>query len=140
MFLEKFVIFSKGSPFQPLSAETLRKYIAKNKCSHKTEFKNAYKLLGGAKCFIASSLIDVTEPDTLNRLRRFRDKTLAQHGAGRAFISWYYRYGPGLADRVDRLPDPIRRTLGNALDKVALLSEGWSLSAPVEKQIGCRRN
>jgi len=140
MFLEKFIIFSRGSPFQPLSAETLRKYVANNKCIHKAEFKNAYKLLGGGNCFIASSLIDVTEPDTLNRLRRFRDQTLSHSPLGQAFIAWYYRNGPWMADRIDTFPDPVRKVMGSSLDVLGILSEGLSRSAPAERQIGCQKN
>ena len=42
-------------------------------------------------------------------LRRFRDTILARHGAGRRFIRWYYRAGPGLS--VVLGGGPVRRSL-----------------------------
>jgi hypothetical protein len=36
----------------------------------------------------------------VRQLRRFRDETLRHAAWGRAFIVWYYRCGPGLAERL----------------------------------------
>ena len=118
VYLEKYLLFSKGAAFQPLSAETLRKYVQHEKAIHKADYRNAYKLLSGDQCFIATSLVDVIAPGTLSRLRGFRDEILLTFGPGRRFVRWYYRNGPGLADRCSRLPEPIRKLLGFALDRM----------------------
>jgi hypothetical protein len=121
-YLEKYIMFSRGMPFQHVCLETLRKYIGNDKAVHKAEFKNAYKILGGkSACFVATSLMDVCDPDTLPRLRGFRDERLIRTASGRAFIRWYYRNGPMLAKFTDQLPEPIRRALGRGLDRFARL-------------------
>jgi len=122
MFLQKYIQFSRGMPFQTLSAETLRKYISHGKPVHKKEFQNAYRTLAGSKCFVATSLVDVGAPGTVPRLRRFRDERLLTRPAGRAFVKWYYRSGPRLVARIDRLPTPFRWALAKIIDLVALLA------------------
>lgn len=120
-YLEKYVLFSNGMKFQHVCLETMRKYIANDKPVHKAEFKNAYKNLGGnSACFVATSLMDVCDVDTLPRLRRFRDERLSASRGGRAFVRWYYRNGPGLAAAADRSPEALRRVMGKALDWLAL--------------------
>lgn len=119
-YLEKYIAFSKGMPFQHVCVETLRKYISNDKPIHKAEFKNAYKMLGGGgTCFVASSLMDVCDVDTLPRLRVFRDERLAGSAGGRAFIRWYYRNGPRMAAVCDRAPAGLRSVLARGLDWVA---------------------
>lgn len=119
-YLEKYIMFSRGMPFQHVCLETMRKYIANDKPVHKPEFKNAYKILGGTStCFVATALLDVCEADTLPRLRGYRDERLSRTKSGRAFIRWYYRNGPMLAAVTDRLPETIRRGLGRLLDRFA---------------------
>lgn len=121
-YLEKFVIFTKGQPFQALCAETLRRYIATNKPTHMLAFKNAYKVIQTTNCFIATSLVDVTKVETLPRLRGFRDETLLGCRSGQSFVRWYYRYGPAIARVVDRAPITARKALALILDGVA-----WSV-------------
>jgi hypothetical protein len=118
-YLEKYVIFAKGMSYQRLCAETLRKYISMGKCQHKSELKNAHKIIGVTKCFIATSLVDVTDLETLPRLREFRDEVLKRKTLGRQFVAWYYRNGPLLAERVERLPHWLRRIMGTSLDIIA---------------------
>jgi hypothetical protein len=118
-YMEKFIAFSKGSTYQPLCAEGLRRYISAEKPVHKAEFKNAYKILGSGKCFIVTSLLDVTADETLPRLERFRDERLSRSRAGRVAIAAYYQAGPWLARGMSRMPDPLRRAAGRALDRVA---------------------
>jgi len=118
-YLEKYILFSKGMPFQALCGESLRKYISNEKPRHRAEFKNAYKMMTGSPCFVATSLIDVSDLETLPRLRVFRDETLMKSRAGRAFVEWYYRHGESFAARVDGLPEPVRVLLARALDVVA---------------------
>lgn len=118
-YIQKYVLFSRGFPYQALCAETLRKYIGARKCKHKAEFKTAYQTLAISKCFVATSLVDVTEEATLVLLREFRDQVLSKSFGGRAFIAVYYRLGPSAAWICDRLPGPARLGLGRALDKLA---------------------
>lgn len=120
-YLQKYVEFSKGMPYQHLCAEALRKYIVSQKPKHREEFKAAYRALSLYKCFVASSLVDVTNELTLPRLRYFRDQVLAKFRWGRKFINWYYKNGPSLGERAELLPNWIRHTLGKALDLIAKL-------------------
>jgi hypothetical protein len=116
-YLEKYILFSKGMPYQALCAEAIRKYLKMEKAIHKDAFKNAYKVMGGkTKCFVATSLIDVTVPDTLFELRRFRDQVLKKNHPGRMFVAWYYRKGPKIANRLDEAPHWLRRLCGVTLD------------------------
>lgn len=118
-YMEKFILFSKGMPYQALCAETLRKYIVTSRPTHKSDFKNAYKLIATSKCFVVTSLVDVTELETLSRLWRFRDERLASTLFGRTLIRAYYVTGPWLAKFADRLPMRGRVTLGRLIDAVA---------------------
>jgi len=117
--LKKNAIFSKGFPYQPLSAETLRRYLGSGKCKHKVEFKKAYQTLSGDKCFIATSLVDVCEPATLPRLREFRDRRLMATRPGRAFVRIYYRWGEPASRALDRCPASVRERIARLLDRVA---------------------
>ena len=118
-YLEKYVLFSKGMPFQGLCAETVRKYIQLGNPTHEKDFQNVYKSISMAKCFVATALVDTTRPETIDRLRSFRDGYLRERDWGRRFIAWYYRKGPRLAERVENWPHGARLTLGRALDRVA---------------------
>jgi len=53
---------------------------------------------GEAACFVATVVYGNVDHPDVRRLRRFRDETLRHTTAGRAFIAWYYRYGPALAE------------------------------------------
>jgi tetratricopeptide (TPR) repeat protein len=58
----------------------------------------------GDDCFVATAVYgDIDHPDVC-QLRRFRDETLHRSTLGRAFIAWYYRYGPSLAEHVEERP------------------------------------
>jgi hypothetical protein len=121
-YVEKYVLFSRGMPYQALCAETLRRYISNDKPLHRDDFKSAYRIMtGGKSCFVATALADVCEPATLPRLRRFRDEQLEPSRAGRAFTAAYYACGPSLAGLTDHLPQAARRALGRVLDRVAFL-------------------
>lgn len=52
-------------------------------------------------CFVATAVYGDYEHPDVRQLRRFRDETLRHAAWGRAFIAWYYRYGPGLAERLE---------------------------------------
>lgn len=45
-------------------------------------------------CFIATAAFGADWAAEVLVLRQFRDRYLARHAAGRAFIAWYYRNGP----------------------------------------------
>lgn len=118
-FLNQFVLFTRGMPFQPLAAETMRKYIRAGKPKHKTEFKAAYKMITGSSCFVVTSLMDLTEDGTLESLRSFRDQTLSRTLTGKAMIRVYYGVGPALASLMDRAPESLRKKAAKALDRLA---------------------
>jgi hypothetical protein len=121
-YLQKYILFSKDMPFEHVCLETLRKYLNNNKARHKAEFKNAYKVMGGSNCFVATALLDVCAEETLPRLREFRDLRLAHSRSGRAFIAWYYRNGPKLATLTDYAPEWLRVAMGKAIDGLARLT------------------
>ncbi len=120
-YLEKYIIFSKDMPYQALCAQSLRKYIQKGRPVHITEFKRAYEILHVSRCFVVTSLLDVISPKTLPQLKKFRDQVLKKNKIGRKCISWYYRYGPGWAKKVDQFPQWMRKLLGLILDQLAAL-------------------
>ncbi len=55
-------------------------------------------------CFIATAAFDSADAAPVRILRHFRDRYLATNTAGRAFISWYYRTSPRLAEALNRHP------------------------------------
>jgi hypothetical protein len=114
--LDKYVNLSKGMPFQALSGEAIRRYLGSGRCRHRPEFKAAYVALTGERCFIATALIDVTDPATIPRLRAFRDLRLRRFKAGRAFIKAYYAHSRKCVPIVDAAPEPVRKALGKILD------------------------
>jgi hypothetical protein len=118
-YLEKYVIFSKGFTYQPLCAESLRKYISNRKPVHKKEFKNAYETLNLEKCFIVSSLADVADPETLPILRDFRNQVLLRYTLGQWAVAVYYRIGPALAKTINLLPKFLRQTIARLMDQIA---------------------
>lgn len=119
LYLQKYVQFSKGLPYAPLAAETLRKYIAVEKPVHRAEFKSAYRQLTDGKCFIATSLVDLCAEPTLPLLREFRDRRLLASGWGRGFTRLYYWVGPALAWALDRAPERVRSLVAQGLDRLA---------------------
>ena len=55
-------------------------------------------------CFVATACFGDYDHPTVMVLRQFRDLTLMENRAGRAFIIFYYRRGPQLARFVERMP------------------------------------
>ena len=58
---------------------------------------------GGGKsgpCFIATAAFGSSLAPAVELLRDFRDAFLLTNGAGRAFVAWYYRVSPPLAELV----------------------------------------
>jgi hypothetical protein len=116
-YMEKFIQFSRGMPYQPVCAETLRKYILAEKPFHKDDFKNAYRMLGGVlHCFVATALFDVIDEETLPNLQKFRDERLMKSSLGRVFVKIYYRIGPWIALPIWKLPNSVRGVLGKSLN------------------------
>ena len=121
IFLDKYVLFAKGTSYQPLCAETLRKYLAADKAIHRSDFMKAYKAMGGSNCFVATAVMELGDVNTVPTLRAFRDDVCTRSAAGRAFVRWYYKNGPALARQVERWPFFARRALARVLDALALV-------------------
>lgn len=118
-YLEKYIAFSRGMPFQHLCAEALRKYLSGDKPVHREDFKNAYKLLSVHQCFVVTALNDQLEPGSLESLRQFRDEVLVRRWAGRWLIRIYYQVGPSVALATDRLSPGKRKLLAKLVDQIA---------------------
>lgn len=58
----------------------------------------------GATCFVASVAYDDPNHLDVMFLRNFRDTTLVNSSSGRAFIRWYWIWGPKLAKGVAKRP------------------------------------
>lgn len=118
-YLEKFVLFSKGMPFEALSTETLRKYVVHDKPMHHAAFKQAYKTLSGNNCYIATALFEELKEDTIPSLRSYRDNVMLKSFWGRSFVRFYYLTSKPLVPVVENLPRFIRSWLGRLLDRAA---------------------
>jgi hypothetical protein len=76
------------------------------------------------RCFIATELEPETRFETLPGLRNFRDQVLKKNAAGRKFVAWYYRKGPGMAEKLSRGPRFLRILVAKILDFFAILANG----------------
>lgn len=120
LYLDKFVVFAKGTPLEAVCAETLRKYVSNDKPLHKKEFAEAYKkLTDGKDCFVVSVLGDRISSRELDGLRYFRDMRLMNSRVGRSFVRNYYRFGPKLARVVDHFPSRLKDQLSHLIRFVA---------------------
>ncbi len=55
-------------------------------------------------CFIATAAYGYYSAPQVQALRNFRDRFLLTNGAGRAFVEWYYTYGPAAATWLNEHP------------------------------------
>ncbi|MET0390705.1 MAG: CFI-box-CTERM domain-containing protein, partial [Polyangiales bacterium] len=75
-------------------------------------------------CFVATAAYGTPLAAEIGALRRFRDRHLASHALGRAWVAAYHRYGPWLAERVrddERLRAAARTLLAPAVAAARLL-------------------
>ena len=114
--LQKYVLFSKGFPYQTLTAEAVRRYLGSGKCKHRSEFRAAYSALTGEGCFIATAVVEHLDEETLPSLRAFRDQVLKKSVLGRTFIRIYYALSPRIAQGLEHCPSFIRKTVARSLD------------------------
>ncbi|MFH0796676.1 MAG: CFI-box-CTERM domain-containing protein [Candidatus Omnitrophota bacterium] len=68
---------------------------------------------GGGGCFIATAAFGSYQEPHVMVLRQFRDKVLLNSDWGKTFVSFYYRYGPIMADWLnqEKWAKPVVRTL-----------------------------
>jgi hypothetical protein len=118
-YLDKFVLFSRGTSYQRLSREMLRKFLTYESPRNRPLFKEAYVSLGGGKCFIATAVEEHFTDDTVTVLRRFRDEVLSRSNGGRLFIRLYYRFSPSVAILLIRCGSPVQKVVATALEAIA---------------------
>ncbi len=119
-FLERFVAFSRGMPFQHVSAELIRKLLVNGNPRNRKDFKDSHIKLGGGKCFLATAVEEHLDPVTLPALRRYRDEVLLVTPCGRIFVRVYYAIGPALARGMIRMPEGFRRGFARMIDRISI--------------------
>jgi hypothetical protein len=138
-YLEKYIIFSKGMPFQKASADAIQKYISRENPKHVEAFQSAYKILAQSKCFVVTSCMDVIDPMTLPILQDYRDQVLARSRLGRILIRIYYQVGPGIAWVIQTWPTRWRRQAGRYLDRIAQSVNQSSNAAGAKDKLAVRK-
>jgi len=68
------------------------------------ESSSASPNLKGEGCFIATATYGFYSAPQVQALRDFRDRFLMTNDAGRAFVAWYYHYGPRAAHFINLHP------------------------------------
>jgi hypothetical protein len=76
------------------------------------------------RCFIATAVFESPRAPEVQLLRRFRDERLKQSRPGRAFVYFYYKHSPALAEKLEDLPRT-KKILRVLLKKVA----HWTISS-----------
>ena len=118
-YLNKYVLLSRGMKFQHISSESIRKYVSTGHGKNTNALNEAYASLVNSRCFIVTSLLDLTSLETLEILRAFRDQELRHWRWGRVFIQCYERYAPGLAGLLNQSPQCVRKIIALTLAGVA---------------------
>lgn len=59
----------------------------------------------GGGCFIATAAYGTEMAAEVIKLSRFRDRKLLNNIAGRAFVRWYYRHSPPVANYISKKPE-----------------------------------
>ena len=126
IYLDKFVIFGKGTPYQVICSETLRRYIRHGKHVNIKQFKDAYYRLTNTPykegCFIATELKDELSEGTLERLYSFRSNTLYSNRFGHFLVNRYYQISPTLCRVLKKTPGFIRRKIAKGLDLFSIFA------------------
>ena len=101
-----------------------------------TDFWEVYEDQGGQAeggyCFVATAAYGDYDHPYVLVLRDLRDHTLARFGAGRAFIAWYYRSSPALADFI-REHAAARLVARVLLWPVVVLAGAWEYTSKFDK-------
>jgi len=118
-YLDKFVLFSKGSPYQKLSQEMLRKFLTYDSPRSRQMFKDAFIKLGGGKCFIATAVEEYCEPQSIIDLKRFRDEVLSESSLGRLFIRVYYFISPSVARVLIRTQPTVQKKVAAIIERIS---------------------
>lgn len=95
----------------------VKKKIGRNTRAYKILLKTANVRSG--HCFIASIAFESRNDPTLITLRAFRNDVLAKTFLGKSFIRTYYRWSPGLANRLQHYPW-VKKALRRVLPSFAL--------------------
>jgi hypothetical protein len=100
------------------------------------DFWEVYEDQGGTAeggfCFVATAAYGDYDHPFVLVLRDFRDHTLAHYAAGRAFIAWYYRHSPPLADFI-REHAAARLAARVLLWPVVILAGTWEYTTVLDK-------
>ena len=103
--LENVAKMIESTPADKTSDETLKRLrLALKKISYQGyhEFLPDFETLSDSSCFIATAAYSTSIHPDLDTFRKFRDRTLLTNPLGRLFVSVYYRFGPQLAQFVNR--------------------------------------
>ncbi|MBN2720369.1 MAG: S8 family serine peptidase [Proteobacteria bacterium] len=90
---------------------------------------------GGGGCFIATAAFGSPLEPHVAVLREFRDRYLVKNRAGRAFVSFYYRHSPPLADLIASNRFLRALTRGALLPAVAFSGLALNLGFPTALSI-----
>jgi hypothetical protein len=69
------------------------------------EVITAYPNLKNEGCFVATAAYGFYSAPQVQVLRDFRDRYLLTNAPGRAFVAWYYHYGPNGAHFLNQHPE-----------------------------------
>ena len=121
LYLNKYVLLCRGMKFKHIASESLRKYVSTGHGKNIPELKQAYASLSDSRCFVVTSLMDVTHSDTLLYLKEFRDRVLYRSAIGKALVFGYYQCGPTIARWLNASPLIFRKSVAKGLDLLAQL-------------------